>query len=199
MNMITVNINGMEYNLKGEENEEYLHKVARQVDKRLKHILNSNSKLSASSAAVLTAINAIDDMFKIDEAYSKLEGDMEQLSQLQKKQEDELKKLIEKVKDLEEYSSQLESKLKNAANEEFLEEKQEIIEKLSNQLKITEENGKAYLKERNELKSENKELKFELQTYKYKNMELSNKLLEKGIELTKIKKNKNPLIVSDNK
>ncbi|MCS4522060.1 cell division protein ZapA [Clostridium botulinum] len=34
MNIITVKINGVEYNLKGEEQEDYLHKVARYVDKR---------------------------------------------------------------------------------------------------------------------------------------------------------------------
>ena len=40
MNVITVKINGLEYNLKGEESEEYLHKVAIYADKKIKGILD---------------------------------------------------------------------------------------------------------------------------------------------------------------
>jgi cell division protein ZapA len=198
MNVISVNINGMEYNLRGEENEEYLHKVARQVDKKLKHILSSNSKLSLSSAAVLTALNAVDDMFKCDLAYSELEKEAEKLSTSSKSKTEELETLRKQLKYLEEYNSELQSKLKNMSDEDYLKEKKEIIENLNNELKITEENAKDYLNERNSLKSENKELKFQLQSYKYKTMDLKNKLIENGIELTKAKKAMFPLASSDN-
>lgn len=197
MNVITVNINGMEYNLRGEENEEYLHKVARQVDKKLKHILDSNSKLSLSSAAVLTALNAVDDMFKCDIAFSDLEAEVKRLSTSNSTKTEELETLRKQLKYLEEYNSELQLKLKNISNEDYLKEKKEIIENLNTELKITEENAKNYLNERNSLKSENKELKFQLQSYKYKTMDLQNKLIEKGVELTKAKKTKFPLAVTD--
>jgi cell division protein ZapA len=197
MNVITVNINGMEYNLRGEENEEYLHRVARQVDKRLKHILNSNSKLNVSSAAVLTALNAVDDMLKCDIAYVELESKVERLNAANKGQMEELETLRKQLKYLEEYNSELQWKLKNMANEDHSKEKEEITEKLNKELKITEESAKSYLNERNTLKLENKELKFQLQSYKYKTIDLQNKLIEEGVELTKIKKVRNPLVTSN--
>ena len=64
MNVVTIKINGNEYNLKGEEKEEYLHMVASYVDKKIKNIMGNNEKLSTSSAAILTALNLGDDMFK---------------------------------------------------------------------------------------------------------------------------------------
>mgnify|MGYP005823983635 CR=1 FL=1 len=198
MNVITVNINGMEYNLRGEENEEYLHKVARQVDKKLKHILSSNPKLSISSAAVLTALNAVDDMLKCDLAYSEIEEEVLKLSAANKSKTEELETLRKQLKYLEDYNTELQSKLKNMTNEDYLKEKQEVIERLKEELKVTEESAKNYLKEGNTLKSENKELKFQLQSYKYKTMDLQNKLIEKGIELTKVKKTKFPLASSEN-
>jgi cell division protein ZapA len=197
MNMITVNINGMEYNLRGEENEEYLHKVARQVDKKLKHILNSNSKLNVSSAAMLTALNAVDDMFKCDIAYGELEFKLERLTEANKSQKEELETLKKQLKYLEEFNAELQSKLKNMPNGDHLKEKQEITEKLNKELRITEESAKNYLNERNTLRLENKELKFQLQSYKYKTMDLQNKLIEEGVELTKIKKVRNPFITSN--
>lgn len=193
MNVITVNINGTEYNLRGEESEEYLHKVARQVDKNLKNILNSNSKLSISSAAVLTALNAVDDMFKCDTAYSEIEDEVEKLSAANKSKTEELDTLRKQLKYLEDYNTELQSKLKLMTNEDYLKEKQESIDKLKEELKVIEESTKNYIKERNSLKSENKELKFQLQSYKYKTMDLENKLIEKGIELTKAKKTNFPL------
>lgn len=197
MNVITVNINGMEYNLRGEENEEYLHKVARQVDKKLKHLLSSNPKLSLSSAAVLTALNSVDDMLKCDQAYSEVEEEIQKLNAAVKSKTEELEALRKQLKYLEDYNSELQSKLKNMDNQDFLKEKQRVIEKLNKELNITEENAKNYLNERNTLKLENKELKFQLQSYKYKTMDLQNKLIEKGIELTKVKKTRFPIASSD--
>ncbi|MFL0247926.1 cell division protein ZapA [Candidatus Clostridium stratigraminis] len=197
MNVITVNINGMEYNLRGEENEEYLHKVARQVDKKLKHILSSNPKLSLSSAAVLTALNSVDDMLKCDQAYSEVEEEKKKLNAAVKSKAEELEALRKQLKYLEDYNAELQSKLKNMDNEDFLKEKQRVIEKLNKELSITEENAKNYLNERNSLKLENKELKFQLQSYKYKTIDLQNKLIEKGIELTKVKKTRFPAVSSD--
>ena len=64
MNTVTVNINGVDYNLRGKEVEEYLQEVASFVDGKIREISATNSKLSIGSAAVLTAVNIADELFK---------------------------------------------------------------------------------------------------------------------------------------
>lgn len=66
MNTVTVTINGVEYNLRGKEDEKYLLDVAAYVDTKIREISGSNKKLSTSSAAVLTAVNIADELFKCD-------------------------------------------------------------------------------------------------------------------------------------
>lgn len=189
MNVINVNINGMEYNLKGHENEEYLHKVARHVDKKLQEIMKGNPKLSVSSAAVLTAINCADDMFKCDEAYEELQQDMDKFSAEEDALRKEIESLKKQLKYLEDYNAELQLKIKNANVAD--------IDKLNGQLELAEENSKKYLEEMNTLKAENKDLKFQLKSYKYKTLDLQNKFLERGIELANEKKRNNPLIASN--
>jgi cell division protein ZapA len=189
MNVINVNINGMEYNLKGQESEEYLHKVARHVDKKLQSIMKGNSKLSISSAAVLTAVNAADDMFKCDAAYEELQQDMGKLMEADNILKKEIESLKKQLKYLEDYNAELQLKLKNANVVD--------VDKLNSQLKLMEENAKNYLEENNTLKASNKELRFKLSSYKYKTMDLQNKLIENGIKLAKAKKSSSPLLASD--
>ena len=66
MNTVTVIINGIEYNLRGKEDERYLSEVAAYVDNKIREISGSNKKLNTSSAAVLTAVNIADELFKCD-------------------------------------------------------------------------------------------------------------------------------------
>jgi cell division protein ZapA len=197
MNVINVDINGMEYNLRGEESEEYLHKVARYVDKKLKSIIESNPKLSVSSAAVLTALNAADDMFKCDLAYEEASEKMDKTLQNEKLLKDEIESLRRQLKYLEDYNSELQIKLKSLTNEELLKEKEIEVEHLKAELQVTQDSAKGYKQLMDTLKNKNKELKFQVQSYKYKTMDLQNKLIEKGIDLAKEKKMKNPLIASE--
>ncbi len=101
MNIITVKINGVEYNLKGDEQEDYLHKVARYVDKKIADILENNPKLSTSSASILTAINAVDDGLKKEEQIENLQLEIDKLKKIQHHQNlkvEEIKKIIRKKK-----------------------------------------------------------------------------------------------------
>ena len=66
MNTVTVKINGVEYNLRGKEDEKYLFDVAEYVDSKIREISSNNKKLSISSVAVLTAVNIADELFKCD-------------------------------------------------------------------------------------------------------------------------------------
>src|SRR5690348_10737226 len=124
MNIVTVKINCVEYNLKGEEQEEYLHKVAGYVDKKVKNILENNTKLSTSSAAILSAVNIVDDMFKKQREYENFLEKVEQIQRKQKSYEEEVASLKGQLKHMQEYNSELQVKLKNNTNSEYLQKKE---------------------------------------------------------------------------
>jgi cell division protein ZapA len=164
MNIITIKVNGIEYNLKGEENEEYLQKVANYVDKKLKEIMNNNQMLSDSSAAVLTALNAADEMFKIHKDCNELKSKVRHSNQTEKLLNEQLKILTGQAENLKKQLSILEDS------------KLELLKKLN-------------INDQSKLQEENKNLKFDLRTSKYKVIDLQNKLTESQIQLAKAKKN----------
>ena len=63
---VTVNINGMTYNLKGEKDEKYLLGVANYVDGRIKEIQSKKANLSTTAATVLAAVNIADELYECD-------------------------------------------------------------------------------------------------------------------------------------
>lgn len=80
MNIITVKINGMEYNLRGEENNEYLQMVAQYVDNKINSLMIKNSKISRPDATILAAINLGDEVFKHKEAFERVSENYKILS-----------------------------------------------------------------------------------------------------------------------
>lgn len=194
MNIVTVRINGVEYNLKGEEQEEYLHKVAGYVDKKVKNILENNDKLSTASAAILSAVNIVDDMFKKQREYEQFLDKVEQIQKKQKSYEEEISSLKGQLKHMQEYNSELEAKLKNTTNSEYLKHKEDELRNTQKEMEIMQKTAKEYMSENLELKSQNKEIKFQLQSAKYKIMDLQHKLIENQISLAKEKKQNNPLL-----
>ncbi|HEY8423060.1 MAG TPA: cell division protein ZapA [Thermoclostridium sp.] len=76
-NKVSVRIAGNEYTLCGYESAEYLQKVALYVDQKTTEIMKANHTLSTSMASVLTAINIVDEMFKLTEAKEALEKELE--------------------------------------------------------------------------------------------------------------------------
>ncbi|MGL5381440.1 MAG: cell division protein ZapA, partial [Clostridium sp.] len=70
----------------------------------------------------------------------------------------------------------------------------EEFEKLSSEMNIMEEELKKNIREKQTLKSRNKEIKFKLQNYQYKVLDLEKKLVDLQINLAKEKKFKNPLL-----
>lgn len=167
MSSVSVTINGQEYNLKGNENEEYLHKVAAYIDEKIHSIMKSNSSLSISSAVVLTALNAADEMFKIKNEYNNV---------------------IDKITVVKKNENEMNVKISE------LEEK---VTSLSREKDILQQTAEKYIEESARLKSENKELKFQTQTDKYKIIDLQQKLLENQIDLVKEKKQNKPYINSN--
>ncbi len=199
MNMITVKINGLEYNLKGAESEEYLHKVAIYVDKKLRGILDINRKLSTSSAAVLSAVNITDELFKSYEEYHKLESEVKILKEKEQNYSAEVEALKKHIERLEKYNDELQSRTSSQETEKEIEEKNKIIINLNEEMHGMKDAVSKHLEQNTSLKKENKDLKFNLQSSKYKIMDLQNKLIENQILLAKERKNKNVLMKDKNK
>ena len=71
-NKVSIKINGKEYVVMGGESEEYMHKIAKQIDKKITEIAMSNSQLNLQTVTILAAINLTDDYFKSIEAADNL-------------------------------------------------------------------------------------------------------------------------------
>jgi len=199
MNIVTIKINGIEYNLKGDEREEYLHMVASYVDKKIKNIMGKNEKLSTSSAAILTALNLGDDMFKSNSLCKELKGKGESLEKHDEELMEQLESLKKQLSHLEDYNQELLNKCKSTEKTEYTITLEQENIKLQQQLEIMQETSKICIEENRKIKAENKEIKFNLQSYKYKIIDSNNKSLEDQISLAKLKKINNPLLNSRKK
>ena len=188
MNMVSVKINGVEYNLKGEEQIEYLNKVAKYADKKIKNIMDKNCMLNTSSAAVLSAINIVDDLFKSQTEYIKISDYANELENDNKQCEKQIKELKSQLKHLVLDNSELLQEIEESINKDVLLEKEEELEKIKNELNLMKEAAQKYVEKNNILKAENKELKFQLRSSNYKVMDLQNKLMESQINYAKEKK-----------
>ncbi|WP_027634259.1 cell division protein ZapA [Clostridium hydrogeniformans] len=148
MNKVTVEINGMEYNLKGEENREYLINVANYVDSKIKNLIDGNKKLSTASSAILTAMNSVDEMFKArDEA---------------KEIKNQFALLKSQISYLERHNKELEDKvegLETTFNLKIKENTHVYENKIKNLEGIVEKNGEEILS----LKKLRDDLKLEIQ------------------------------------
>jgi cell division protein ZapA len=206
MNIVTIKINGNEYNLKGDEKEEYLHMVASYVDKKIKNIMSKNEKLSTSSAAILTALNLGDDMFKSHKLCKELSNKTELLDKQAMESLAQLEDFKKQLNHMESYNEELLNKCKNIENGDqvkILEQEnirigQENIE-MRQELEAIKESNKISIEENIKIKTENKEIKFDLQSSKYKIIDLQNKLVEYQIILAKQRKISNPLLTRDKK
>lgn len=67
MNKYQVTIHGKTYTLAGEETKEHTEKLAHIVDVRISDIMSKFSSLSVTDAAVLTALDCMDELFKTNQ------------------------------------------------------------------------------------------------------------------------------------
>lgn len=84
----TVKIAGKEYNIAGYDPEAYVQRVAAYVDRKM-HELSLATHLPSGQLAVLTAVNAVDDMMKSREELRRLRKENEQLRELLEKRNHE--------------------------------------------------------------------------------------------------------------
>lgn len=72
----TVRIAGKEFAISSYDSEEYVQNVAQWVDRKMKELYEA-SHLPAAQLAVLTAVNATDDMMKSREEIRRLRKELE--------------------------------------------------------------------------------------------------------------------------
>ena len=73
----TVRIMGREYNIKGEESAEYIHRVALFVNDKMTEIKKANSLLDAGDIGTLACINIADEYIKLKDEAEALKKDLE--------------------------------------------------------------------------------------------------------------------------
>ena len=81
-----VKICGKEYVMAGFESEEYIHRVAIYVDRKMSELKSQYVNLNPNTLSVLTAINIADDLLKLQEQFDALSKEYTELN-------DEIKKL----------------------------------------------------------------------------------------------------------
>ena len=72
-NRVTINICGEEYTFIADESATYMQKVGTYVGDKMSEVLNG-AKVGRTDAAVLTAANIADELFKAQEANQQLRG-----------------------------------------------------------------------------------------------------------------------------
>ena len=70
----TIRLLGNDYAITCNDSEEYVHRVAFYVDKKLTEITGRNSRLSTNMAAVLASVNIADELFKTRENLEQTES-----------------------------------------------------------------------------------------------------------------------------
>lgn len=190
---VSVSINGIEYIVTGEEEEEKMLEIASYVDKKIKELTSINSKLNPTYASVLCALNTANELFKLKNEYELLGNNSQELE----KQVNGLKaEYSEALKENAKLDEQLD-KYKKGVNDDAEELKgmKEQYENLYNDYLNKNDELSKYIRENEILKREKenkqKELekaKIELSESKYKLIDLQNQLLQNQIDLVKVKK-----------
>lgn len=137
---VIVTINGQEYTVVSIEPEEYIKQIAKYVDESIKEILDKNSKLSNTMAAVLAGFNIADRYYKnanelrelkqnVEKPLSELENIKKELEETKIKMDLVKEESEEKIKKITEQSEATTKALKEESEpykEELLECKKEV-------------------------------------------------------------------------
>jgi len=76
-NLVRIEILGREYNVKSDEGEERVKKIAGYVDKKFKEILEGTKTISTFNIAILAAFSIANDYFEVVEDQSTVSKAME--------------------------------------------------------------------------------------------------------------------------
>lgn len=201
MNTVTITINGMDYNLKGRESAEYLQKLARYVDEKVRNIMANNAKLSTTAAATLVALNIADELYKADEKIEVLLSKNKELeSEFNnfKNNNSELEALKEKfnqiIKENDLLKKEIENNYKEIETLKIDENIKDDLDKLKEELLLKEEEVINLNRQKELLRRRNKDVSFESQNLKYKVLDLEKKLMDTQFDLATEKRKTNPLL-----
>ena len=117
MNIVTINVNGIEYKLKGEESTEYLNDISNEVDVKLRDMIGENKNLTLQSAAVLLSINYCDQIRKLKEQQYILDSSIDECNLKIRNLTDENSDLKDRVIHIENENLQFKSKISNLEEE----------------------------------------------------------------------------------
>lgn len=126
-NKVELRIAGKDYKVVGLESVEYIHRVGLYVDRKMTDILKMNNKLSTSLAAVLTAINVVDDLFKSRESEHELKNQLKKVTEELERLKRENKALQQENTSLSDQNTEL--KLELAKREAELNEVRNSLDK----------------------------------------------------------------------
>ncbi len=76
-----VKICGKEYVMAGYESEEYIHRVAIYVDRKMSGLKGQYVNLNPHTLSVLTAINVADDLLKLQDQFDSLSQEYQDLNE----------------------------------------------------------------------------------------------------------------------
>jgi cell division protein ZapA len=69
---VTVQIYGEEYQMRGDESPAHMQELAARVDARMREIAKGNPRLGTAQVAVLTALNVMNDLLRLEEQYHRV-------------------------------------------------------------------------------------------------------------------------------
>ena len=161
---VTVKINGIEYSLKGREDENYLKEVAEYVNSKMNEIKTKNPLLSTVDSGVLAALNIADELYKAD-------IEIEEFKKKKESLEERNSGLREGIKELREENDKLKA------------DKEKAVKDLEGKIKVLQDEIKVLMEEKNVLAIENNDIK------KDNNIltNLNNKLNEEIVQVNKVK------------
>jgi cell division protein ZapA len=102
VNKVEVVIGGEIITLKSAESEEYIHKLARYVDRKINQMkaVNSNASINEKTKTIFIAVNVADDYFKTMDKFTKLKEEHEKYIVALGEEQEENILLHEKILDL---------------------------------------------------------------------------------------------------
>jgi cell division protein ZapA len=191
VSIITVRINGMEYNLRGEENDEYLQMVAQYVDNKINSLMFKNSKISRPDATILAAINLGDEVFKNKEVCERANENYKMISKEQKNLISEVEGLKRDLQAAKKENEDLRKVSTTDKDEEIGKLKDEVTY-LKEQLELMDQVVQELKKDNNKQMTFNKKLLSENNNLRYQQIarvrqleQLSHEIEDKNLKLMK--------------
>lgn len=112
-----VKIGGIEYMISAVAEEDYIKKVAEYTDNKLTEVTEADKRLPANMAAILTAVNVADELFKAKEDSMTLRGQLLEYAEEAGSLRTENSKLVAENKRLSEQNRNLQSTNQRLENE----------------------------------------------------------------------------------